>query len=187
MSNLATLLQKIDVLQKEVNTYRPLNQAQEKRLMDKLRLGWNYHSNSIEGNKLTFGETKALIYYGITAKGKPLKDHLEIQGHNEAIEWIVDVVRGNERPLNETFIKELHQLILPKPYYSKLQTQDGQPSQKLIQAGKYKEIPNHVLTKTGEMFYFATPEETPAMMTTLVDWFKAEFEAKKKTSTDRSH
>ena len=30
------------------------------------------------------------------------------------------------------------------------------------------------------MFYFATPEETPAMMTTLVDWFKAEFEAKKK-------
>lgn len=62
--------------------------------MQKFRLDWNYHSNHLEGNSLTFGETKALILFGITAQGKPLKDHLEIEGHNEAIEWVLDIVGG---------------------------------------------------------------------------------------------
>jgi hypothetical protein len=31
-----------------------------------------------------------------------------------------------------------------------------------------------VLTATGEMFYFASPEETPGRMTDLVDWYRAE-------------
>ena len=53
--------------------------------MQKIRLDWNYHSSHIEGNKLTYGETKALILFGHTAQAKPLKDHLEMTGHNEAI------------------------------------------------------------------------------------------------------
>lgn len=39
--------------------------------MQKFRLDWNYHSNHIEGNSLSYGETKALLLHGITANGKP--------------------------------------------------------------------------------------------------------------------
>lgn len=56
--------------------------------MDKFRLDGNYHSNNAEGNSLTYGETKALLLFGLTASGKPFKDHLDIKGHNEAIQWI---------------------------------------------------------------------------------------------------
>jgi len=83
----------------------------EARIIQKFRLDWNYHSNNIEGNSLTCGETKALILFGITAQGKPLKDHFEITGHNDAINWVLDLVKS-ETELTEVFIRELHTLIL---------------------------------------------------------------------------
>ena len=41
--------------------------------------------------------------------------------------------------------------------------------EKLVQENKT--TPNHVQTITGEIFYFATPEETPAKMHDLVNWY----------------
>mgnify|MGYP003509497680 FL=1 len=46
-------------LKQELDTLRPINTEQEKRIMQKFRLDWNYHSNHLEGNTLTYGETKA--------------------------------------------------------------------------------------------------------------------------------
>ena len=89
-----------------LDNLRPMNSEQEARIMQKFRLDWNYHSNHLEGNTLTYGETKALVLFGITAQGKPLKDHFEITGHNEAINWIIDVVKG-DYPLTKNFIREL--------------------------------------------------------------------------------
>lgn len=68
-------------------------------------------SFNIEGNSLTYGETKALLLFEITAQGKPLKDHFEITGHDKAIHWVLDLLK-EERPLTESFIRELHQLLL---------------------------------------------------------------------------
>ncbi|KKX46661.1 hypothetical protein [Sphingobacterium sp. IITKGP-BTPF85] len=65
------------VLKNELDNLRPLTKEQEDVIMQKFRLDWNYHSNNLEGNSLTYGETKALLLYGITAQGKPLKDHLK--------------------------------------------------------------------------------------------------------------
>jgi len=72
-------------LKEQLDELRPLKKEDELRIMQKFRLDWNYHSNNIEGNSLTYGETKALLLFGITAQGKPLKDHFEITGHNEAV------------------------------------------------------------------------------------------------------
>ncbi|WP_310555355.1 Fic family protein [Flavobacterium sp.] len=149
---------------------RPINKEQEDRIMQKFRLDWNYHSNHLEGNTLTYGETKALLLFGITAQGKPLKDHFEITGHNEAINWVIDVVKG-DYPLTENFIRELHSLLLKEPYEVDAITPDGKPTKKRINIGSYKTSANHVKTKTGEIFYFATPEETPAKMYDLLVWY----------------
>ena len=167
---------KVDRLKKELDELRPLNPENEKKIMDKFRLDWNYHSSHIEGNLLTYGETKALLLFGITADGKPIKDHLEIQGHDEAIKWLEEVIR-QERPLTENFIRELHEVILKKSYEVDAITPTGQPTKKMIQIGKYKETPNHVKTKTGEIFRFAEPEETPAMMNDLMDFYKVHSES----------
>ncbi len=155
----------------ELDGFRPLDKDQEAAIMQKLRLDWNFHSNHLEGNSLSYGETKALILFGITAAGKPLKDHFEITGHDEAVKWVEEVVK-EDRPLTENFIRELHKLILKESYESPTITPEGIPAKRIIQVGVYKSMPNHVLTPTGETFRFATPEETPAMMSDLINWYR---------------
>jgi Fic family protein len=168
-------LTKAEQLKNELDALRPLNAEAEARIMQKFRLDWNYHSNNLEGNSLTYGETKALILFGITAQGKPLKDHFEITGHNEAINWILEIVKG-ETVLTEAFIRQLHTLLLKETSYKEAQTSDGKPTRRKIEVGKYKTQPNHVNTVTGEIFYFAAPEETPAKMHELIEWFRNEKE-----------
>jgi Fic family protein len=163
-------LKEIDILKKEVDKHKPLSKELNDKIFQKLRLDWNYNSNAIEGNSFTYGETIALLMEGITAKGKPLKDALDIKGHNEAIDFMMGMVR-NERNLNETDIRNLHTLVLGKEYYNDAVTKEGLKTKKRIQAGQYKTSPNHVQTATGEVHYYATPEETPVKMKELVDWF----------------
>ncbi len=158
-------------LKNTLDNLRPIDKEQEDRIMQKFRLDWNYHSNHLEGNALTFGETKALLLFGVTAQGKTLKDHFEITGHNEAIEWVMDMIKG-ERPLTENFIRQLHKLLLKESSEKPAITPDGKPTTKRINVGSYKSSPNHVQTVTGEIFYFATPEETPSKMTDLLNWYQ---------------
>ncbi len=166
-------LERAEKLKNDLDNLRPLDREAEARIMQKFRLDWNYHSNNLEGNSLTYGETKALILFGITAQGKPLKDHFEITGHNEAINWILEIVKG-ETMLTEAFIRQLHTLLLKESSYKEAKTPDGKPTRRKIEVGKYKTQPNHVITVTGETFYFATPEETPAKMHDLIEWFRKE-------------
>ena len=98
-----------------VDNNRPLSKDVENRIFQKLKLDWNFNSNAIEGNTFTYGETVALLMEGITAKGKPLKDALDIKGHNDAILFMLDMVKG-ERDLNENDIRSLHKIILGTQY-----------------------------------------------------------------------
>ena len=167
------LLKKLNKLKEELDNYRPLPKETMNRIEQKMRLEWNYNSNAIEGNTLTLGETRALILHGITAKGKPMKDHLDVKGHNEAILALEDVVK-NETPLTQAFIRELHKILLKEPYFVDAQTEDGKQIKKEIKIGQYKTTPNNVITSTGEVFYFTSPEETPAEMKDLMDWYEAQ-------------
>ncbi len=166
-------IEKAIKLKSDLDTLRPLIKEDELRIIQKFRLDWNYHSNHIEGNSLTYRETKALILFGITAQGKPLKDHFEMSGHDKAVKWIMDIIK-QDRPLTENFIRELHKLILKEPYEVDAITPDGKPTKKRIEIGQYKSTPNHVKTKTGEIFRFASPEETPVLMRDLLDWYRIE-------------
>ncbi|MFD1256596.1 Fic family protein [Mucilaginibacter terrae] len=166
----ADAFKQVDALKKKIDDMRPLPPDIEGRVMQKLRLDWNYNSNAIEGNKLSYGETTALLMHGITAKGKPLKDHLDIQGHNQAIDFLLTMVQ-DERPLNEADIRGLHKVILGEPHKAPAQTADGTPTTKMITVGEYKTSPNHVQTITGTIHYYALPEETPAKMQELMDWY----------------
>jgi Fic family protein len=163
MNPLANALELLQTL----NALRPISADQERRIWQKFRLDWNFHSNHLEGNSLTYGETKSLLLHNITAQGKPLKDHLEITGHNEALLEIQDAVK-QQRPITESFLRQLHTLILKERYQVEAQTADGQPTRKWVEVGQYKTQPNHVITATGETFRFAEPFEVAAKMEKLV-------------------
>ena len=169
MSYIKTALE----LKKELDKLKPLSADEEGRIMQKLRLDWNYHSNSLEGNSLTYGETVNLILNDKTADNKSFKDNGEIRVHNQAIKYVEESVK-NQTPLTEYFIRGLHQLILKEPYETDAITVDGQRTKKKVVLGRYKAQPNHVKTPTGEMFYFARPEETAFKMEELMIWFRQE-------------
>ena len=118
-------------LLKEKIDYFTLAEEIRDIVKQKFRFDWTYHSCALEGNSLTYGETKALLLHGITAQGKPLKDHIEITGHDEAIKWIEELVKG-DFPLTENFIRELHTLLLKSPYEVKAITPDGHPTTRRI-------------------------------------------------------
>lgn len=162
-------IEKAILVKKELDALKPLDKEREERVMQQLRFDWNYHSNSIEGNTLTFGETKSLLLHHITAQGKPLRHHFEILGHNEALLWVLDLVKG-ESTITEKFIRELHQLILKENYKKPVETPNGELTYKEIKVGGYKTTPNHVKTISGELFYFAEPHEVKAKMMDLLDW-----------------
>jgi len=165
-----SILETIDQLKSDLDALRPLSPEVVGRINQKLRLEWNYHSNAVEGNSLTLGETRSLILHGITAHGKPMRDHLDIQGHDSAVKAVEDAVR-NEEALNEVFIRNLHRVLLKEPYEMDARAPDGRIVKRRISIGSYKAAPNNVLTTTGEVHYFTVPELVKPEMTDLLDWY----------------
>ena len=163
-------IEKATQLKIELDDLRPLKKEDELRVMQKLRLDWNFHSSSLEGNALSFAETKALILFGLTAANKPLSEHLEMKNHDEAVKYIIEIAKS-EQSITEDFIKKLHSLILKAAYFVEETAADGQITRKKINVGVYKSLPNHIQTATGEAFWFATPDETPAKMQELIAWY----------------
>jgi Fic family protein len=154
---------------------QPLPRENEHRLWQRLRIEWNYNSNHIEGNTLTYGETLLLLIHGRTRGEHLIREYEEMRGHDVAIELVRSLAR-EERPLSEGDIRDLNRILLKEGFWRVAETPDGEPTRKWIEPGRYKIQPNHVLTATGEIFHFATPEETPARMADFVQRLRAEME-----------
>ena len=165
-------LEAIDRLKRELDELRPLPPAIVAQVEQKLRLEANYHSNAIEGNRLTLGETRSLILHGLTARGKPMRDHLDIEGHDEAVKAIEEAIK-HDQALNEVFIRNLHRILLKEPYEADAVTPDGRQVKRSISVGDYKTTPNHVRTSNGEIYYFTSPEQVKPAMSDLMDWYRA--------------
>ena len=171
MPNLPSLLEKIDSLRQQLAKLKPLKREDEERLWKKFRLEWNYNSNHIEGNTLTYGQTELLILFGKTTGDHDIREYQEMQAHDVALKMIVEYANEESREISETDIRELNKIILVEPYWGNAQTADGQPTRKLITPGEYKKEPNSVLLQNGEMFHYASPEDTPVMMKELLEWY----------------
>jgi Fic family protein len=174
---LIELLGRADTLKNEIDKLRPITPLVERRIIDKFRLDWNYHSNAIEGNRLTLGETRVLLLEGLTAQGKPLKDSLDIKGHDSVISFLDDFVRKKET-LTEASIRGFHKILLHEPYEVEARTPEGGRTKKWVKLGEYKTEPNFAQSPTGKSRDFALPQEVPVKMNDLMQWFRQETEKK---------
>ncbi len=69
-----------------------------------------YHSNAIEGNKLSLRETE-LILNGMVINERPLKDEIEARSLANATEYLYKLIDGREAITKRTLL-ELHGLIM---------------------------------------------------------------------------
>ena len=169
---MANPLEVVTRLKEELDALRPLSPDVLGQVGQKLRLEANYNSNAIEGNTLTYGETRNLILHGLTAQGKPMRDHLDIEGHDTAVKAIEDAI-SDDSELNEVFIRNLHRILLKEPYEKEAETPEGQRVTRIISIGDYKTVPNNVTTSTGETYYFTPPDQVKSAMGDLIDWYRA--------------
>ena len=167
------MLERCTALKADIDARRPFSRNMEEHVLQQMLRIWNYNSNAIEGNQLTYGETLTLLLYGITAKGKPLKDHLDIIGHRDAVNVMLDMVKGG-CPLRQTDVRQLHQIMLKEDYPQRAITPDGHEVFRTIHVGVYKSEPNHVVTADGDRHYYAEPNAVPGLMRDLLDWYTAE-------------
>lgn len=162
----------IQTLYNEWLALQPLSVENQKRLDDKFMLEFNYNSNHIEGNTLTYGQTVSLLIYGKADGNAPMRDYEEMKAHHAALEYIKQAAKETERPLTEAFIRQVHQIMMKEDYIV-YDNRGGKNIQYTIHVGIYKTRPNSVKTQTGEIFEYASPEETPSLMTDLVAWYNA--------------
>lgn len=78
----------LTALRDEWLALQPLSTENEARLWKKLRLEWNYHSNHIEGNTLTYGETELLLLHDRTTGNHSHREYLEMKAHDVGIEHV---------------------------------------------------------------------------------------------------
>jgi Fic family protein len=170
-------MNRIETLYKEWLSLQPVKEEMQSRLDQKFMLEFNYNSNHIEGNTLTYGQTEMLLMFGKVVDEANMKDLEEMKASNVGLKMVKDVASDKEQPLTEYFIRTLHQTLLREDYTVYRQLPNGANTSYVVHAGRYKTRPNSVITVTGERFEYASPEETPALMKDLVEWYnKAEAE-----------
>ena len=161
----------------EWDALQPLSTKNDRRFWQKLRLEWNYHSNHIEGNTLTYGETELLLIHGQTHGNHSIREYEEMQAHDVGIAHLRDLAADHLRFISESDIRNLNKIILKEPFWKPAQTVDGKPSRKQIIPGEYKTSPNNVVTATGELFAFVDPAEVPTKMQELVQAMRVSLDA----------
>ena len=86
----------IEIFKEFLELERPLNEGILKKLESNLKTNFIYNSNAIEGNTLTLKETDIILQYGVTVKGKSLKEHEEVKGQEYAINFLKEIIKRNE-------------------------------------------------------------------------------------------
>lgn len=164
-------MKRIETLYQEWQSLQPLKEQDQNRLDQKFMLEFNYNSNHIEGNTLTYGQTEMLLMFGKVVEEANMKDLEEMKASNVGLKMVKEAALDKEQPLTEYFIRTLHQTLLREDYTVYRQLPDGTNTSYVVHAGQYKTRPNSVITSTGERFEYASPEETPALMTDLLQWY----------------
>lgn len=143
LEGLMTLKQELDNL-RQYDSYR---------IAQALEIEYTYESNRIEGNTLTLRETDLVVNHGLTISGKSMREHLEVINHQEAIDYIKEMVLKRIR-LTERELLNLHNLILRGivPEY----------------AGKYRDVQVMI---SGSAHLPPPPTQVKELMAELFRWY----------------
>lgn len=112
-----------------------------------------YHSNAIEGNILSVGETRQVVELGLTITGRPLKDQAEAKNLKDALDFMGDLASSPNTPITEADLRQIHYLVLK-----------GIDDEN---AGKYRNVPVKI---SGSEYETPSPESVPPQMEDLGKW-----------------
>ncbi len=155
-----SLFKRLDEKKKILDGFRPLRPEQAANLKSVFDLDQTFNSNALEGNTLSFSETRLVLREGITIGGKTLREHLEVINHKEAIDFIEQLAQKKTSEIRESDLLSVHGLILrqidPK------------------NAGRYRQVPVYIRQADGGMHRFCEPFIVPKKMEDFFIWLRGE-------------
>jgi len=162
---LEEILKRIDENQQKIAAHGAFNQDLLNKVNYKLRLDWNYYSNRMEGGTLTREETRSVMVGNIDVSGKPLKDVMEMNGHNKMVLEVLKMSAGTLR-ISEKRIKEIHAAIMYEEDDSKRR-----------EIGNWKSVPNEIINYQNEKIDFILPSQVPDKIHSLLNDINAYLDA----------
>ena len=156
----------LDEMKAKLESLRPIDPIRWEPVAEKFRLDWTYHSNALEGNPLTLGETSFFIREGLTSKGKPLAAYLEVKNHVAALDYLEGVVK-EDQPLTVSLIRQYHAMLFKNIEFLEVRA-EGEKRRVKIEAGVYKSEDNFVIRLDGKVRQFVPPLQVPSEIEKLV-------------------
>lgn len=108
LNSIQTILDEIESLRNQIKSFQHFDLH---RISKTLELEFISESNRLNGNSLTFDETKSVINEGLTIPGKSMQEHLEAVNLQEALAFIKEL-NQKKTAINEKDFLSLHNLIL---------------------------------------------------------------------------
>lgn len=142
----------VEQLKAELDAQRPLATRAIAALRTYYDIELTHTSTAIEGNTLTARETAEVIEHGITVGGKPLRDHLEVLDHQDALDWVRELAE-RETTLGEATVTELHRRVVLR----------SRPDI----AGVYSTMRRRI---AGSAVVFPNPAKLPMLMAAFGGW-----------------
>lgn len=162
-----------------------LDERQVEEFNDRLNREWAIETGIIERiYTLDEGTTRLLIEQGIDASliahhngngGSPELIAGIIRDHQEAVEWLFEIVR-QERPLTTSFIKELHHLMTRKQTHADGVDMFGRATKIELRHGQFKQRPNNPTRSDGATHEYCPPEHVDAEMDRLIEFHNGHIE-----------
>ncbi len=82
----------------------------DKKIREKFFLEMTYHSNAIEGSRMTKKETE-MAFGGKKVKGREMFEVLEAVNHRNALEFLLENVRPDFK-IDEKYVLRLHEIVM---------------------------------------------------------------------------
>lgn len=125
---------KIQEIMARWTALQPLSERDRDMLSRRFTIDFNYNSNHIEGNTLTYGQTEILLLFGKIVGEAEVKDVQEMTASNVGLKMMTEEASIKNVPLTQNFIRTLHKTLLREDYTVYYNLPGGQPTSYVIHA-----------------------------------------------------
>ena len=96
----------IDQTYQKWQSLMPLDESDRHRLSMRFTVDFNYNSNHIEGNTLTYGQTELLLIFGKVMGEGELKDYNDMKASDVGLKLMEVESLTKDMPLTQNFIRQ---------------------------------------------------------------------------------
>jgi Fic family protein len=157
--NIELLVNKAITLKHEIDSKKQMaNVNFQGVIQEKMNYLWTYHSNAIEGSRLSLEDTIFFLQEKLTVSGKPFKDFMDTRNHAEAINFLYSIIPNK---INESSLKKMNKILLAGAIPTRIQS---------FNPGKYKKTPNYTIQSHGVLHNYVEPQLVPYEMDRLIQY-----------------